>query len=242
MFKWGRNKKSSSYEPKTPKLSSISLPDERYVPVHIYQSYSEKPHTKSHLRESTPSKRASTPVVQPTTHHREIPSVRSRPRTMSTPMREVEGMSYATLLSIQLQRLFSKFEAPRPIRPHPSQGPFLPTLDHRTNPSHVALVPVGGESFPYHQQPLGFDLHPVPSAAFLEEQLRRQAAETRPPPPPKKMSEFRHVLLFFCCFLRQCINLVDVSEYVYPEETKLREVAKRTGATVTTREFPLTEN
>jgi hypothetical protein len=103
MFKWGRNKKSSSYEPKTPKLSSISLPDERYVPVHIYQSYSEKPHThKSYLRDFTPSKRASTPLVQPT-YHRDVPSARSRPRTMSTPVREVEGMSYATRLSIQLE-------------------------------------------------------------------------------------------------------------------------------------------
>jgi hypothetical protein len=65
------------------------------------------------------------------------------------------------------------------------------------------------------------------------------------------MSEFHYVLFSFSFsfsfpffffsvrwFLMQLINLVDVSDYVYPEETKLREVAKRTGATVTTRESP----
>ena len=102
MFKWGRNKKSSFYEPKTPKLTSISLPDEHHVPVHIYHSYSEKQRTQqSYLRDFTPNKRASTPLVQPTTYHRDVPSVRSRPRTMSTPVRQVEGMPYATRLSIQ---------------------------------------------------------------------------------------------------------------------------------------------
>jgi len=147
MFKWGRNKKSSSYEPKTPKLTSISLPDERDVPVQKYRFYSEKQHThKSYLRDFTPDKRASTPLVQATTYHRDVPSVRSRPRTMSTPVREVEGMSYATRLS-NPSELYLNFEAPRPIRPHPSQGPFLPILDHRINPSHVTLAPVGGESF-----------------------------------------------------------------------------------------------
>jgi hypothetical protein len=101
MFKWGRNKKSSFYEPKTPKLTSISLPDEHHVPVHIYRTYPEKQHThQSYLRDFTPNKRASTPLVQPTTYHRDVPSIRSRPRTMSTPVREVEGMPYATRLSI----------------------------------------------------------------------------------------------------------------------------------------------
>jgi len=57
------------------------------------------------------------------------------------------------------------------------------------------------------------------------------------------MSEFRHCTFFFVrCFLMQWINLVDPSDYVYPEETKLREVAKRRGDTVTTRESPPTEN
>jgi len=57
------------------------------------------------------------------------------------------------------------------------------------------------------------------------------------------MSEFRHRTFFFVrCFLMQWINLVDPSDYVYPEETKLREVAKRRGDTVTTRESPPTEN
>jgi len=96
----------------------------------------------------------------------------------------------------------------------------------------------------------GFDPRPVPSAAFLEEQLRKQQAEKRTAPqPPPKMSKFPPRTFFFFFFfslvryvLMQRINLVDVSDYVYPEETKLREVAKRTGATVTTRECPFTKN
>lgn len=183
MFKWGRSTKSSSYEPKTPKLSSVSLPDERYVPVHHYQSYSEKPASRnSFLRHFTPDKHASTPLVQPTYYH-DIPSTRSRPRTVSTPVRHVE--------------------APRPIRPHPSQGPFIPVLDHKdrikADLSHAALAPVG-----------------VPSAAYLEEQLRSSRSVRRTAPPPPN-------------------NMIDISDYVYPEETRPREVARRTGSTVTTK-------
>ncbi|KIM40941.1 hypothetical protein M413DRAFT_156319 [Hebeloma cylindrosporum] len=163
MFSWRRTKKSSSYEPKTPKMTNISLPDERYVvPPSIYRSYTEKPHKHdSYSRDFIPNKRASTPLVQPNTYHHDAPSMRSRPRTVSTPVREVE--------------------APRPIRPHPSQGPFLPNHRDRIDPSHLTLAPVG-----------------VPSAAFLEEQLRRQRTETRTAPQAhSNMSELRHPPFFF---------------------------------------------
>jgi len=70
-------------------------------------------------------------------------------------------------------------EAPRPIRPHPSQGPFIPVTEQvdriRIDPSRGALALVG-----------------VPSAAYLEEQLRRDRPELAkyPSAPAKMISDY----------------------------------------------------
>ncbi|CAA7262852.1 unnamed protein product [Cyclocybe aegerita] len=162
MFKWGRSKKSSSYEPKTPKIASIALPDEKYSPIPHYSVYSEKPRrTSSAMQHYVVDSRTTTPRYesswyQPTHEATYETSRRSRTRTVSTPARHVE--------------------APRPIRPHPSQGPFIPFMggasDRIRIDSSQALAPVG-----------------VPSAQFLEEQIRRERPESMKPhkAPPAKL-------------------------------------------------------
>lgn len=84
MFKWRRNKNSSTYyEPKTPVLPKLALPDERYAaPISFGPSHSEQLPTSLLLR-FTPERRSTTPAYEG--HHRS--------RTLSTPVgaREVKG-------------------------------------------------------------------------------------------------------------------------------------------------------
>lgn len=96
MFKWGSRRESKQSSPKMPNLL-----DDRYSPV-AYQPFPEKPRKKSFLsRFSSPEKRATTPIVgQPVWQMPQHPPPemmhvpRQRQRTMSTPSRPIEGMSY----------------------------------------------------------------------------------------------------------------------------------------------------
>ncbi|KAF9527509.1 hypothetical protein CPB83DRAFT_387978 [Crepidotus variabilis] len=163
MFKWSKSahKSTSSYEPKTPKISSISLPDDRYTPISFQPAYTEKTTKRNSFlkRFSTPDRRGSTtPMSDSWGSSHGVPLGRSRSRTNSTPVRDVS------------------VEAPRPIRPHPSQGPIVPVTEHADriyiDPSRTGLAPVG-----------------VPSAAYLEEQLRRERPDlVKYLPPSSKHS------------------------------------------------------
>jgi hypothetical protein len=82
-------------------------------------------------------------------------------------------------LSENISRRTAIFEAPRPIRPHPSQGPFIPLSEQLDrvviNPSRGA--PIEGWSFIFYPilHLLNIrSLFPVPSAAYLEEKIERQ--------------------------------------------------------------------
>ncbi|KAH9480696.1 hypothetical protein JR316_0007296 [Psilocybe cubensis] len=175
MFKWGKSKRdsktsiaSSRYEPKTPKLTSVSLPDGRYTPIDFQES-TEKPISNLLFRHFSPDRRPDVSVSR----SRRTPVDTSRARVSSS----------------------GHVEAPRPIRPHPSQGAYLPILDHR---DRDVIDPT--------RKPIS-----VPSAQYLEAQIRNL------PPTPAVAHN-----------TRQLLN-ADVD---YPEEKRLKEIAKRNGDVV----------
>lgn len=106
MFKWTKTTHRSTtsvYEPKTPKISSISLPDERNSPMTYQTLYTERPSTRNSFL-----KRFSNSDSRPTTPLKEsrnsiivgvAPQSRlfSRTRTVSASMREVEGSQLSSL-------------------------------------------------------------------------------------------------------------------------------------------------
>lgn len=150
MFRWTKPsyKSTTSYEPKTPKINSISLPDDRNSPK-TYQPLYERPSTRnsylkrfsiSESRPTTPLKESRNSIVGGVPPQSKL---FLRTRTVSASVREVE--------------------APRPIRPHPSQGPFIPLSDPL---DRVIINPSRGAAIE------------VPSAAFLEEKIERQRMDS----------------------------------------------------------------
>ncbi|PPQ78732.1 hypothetical protein CVT25_010735 [Psilocybe cyanescens] len=174
MFKWGKSKprdSKASFEPKTPKLTSVSLPDGPFSPVAFQEQPTDKPISNLLFRHFSPERRATISVLG----SRHTPVDTSRPRAASS----------------------GYVEAPRPIRPHPSQGAYIPILEHREraiiDPSRAPIS--------------------VPSAQYLEAQIRNLPAAPAPAP-----AHTAHQLLN-----------ADVD---YPEEKRLRKISKRKGETV----------
>ena len=146
MFKWRTKSSKVSQEPKTPRLPSIPLiPDARYAPVPYHQSYDQNQH--SNYSQSAPPRQVISSMVDPRYGHREPTSTNPRSRTVSIPT-EVKGVLDGWphhIFSVDLS------EAPKAIRPHPSQGWPIPALDHsnrlsRANSTQAHLTPVGGTS------------------------------------------------------------------------------------------------
>ena len=90
MFGYKRTSNKVSYEPKTPKMTSVSLPDERYTPIEAHIAYMEKPRGDSVLRHASHNNnRGTSPMLDAWAPRPEI--MRSRTRTVSTPVRDVQG-------------------------------------------------------------------------------------------------------------------------------------------------------
>lgn len=101
---WRRSSKSSQ-EPKTPRLSSIPLHPDSYVPTSYHrQPYDPTPHYN--YSQAAPAMQAMAPMVDPRYSHSKPTSTKSRARTMSTS--SVKGM-----LDVFLQYFFDLVVKPR---------------------------------------------------------------------------------------------------------------------------------
>ena len=108
MFRWAKPnyKSTTSYEPKTPKINSISLPDERNTPIGYKPIYTERPSTRNSLlkRFSISDSRPTTPSRD--SRHSIVGGVAPqsgffvRTRSISASVREVEGGQFSSLSDI----------------------------------------------------------------------------------------------------------------------------------------------
>lgn len=77
-------------------MPSVSLPDERYTPIESHIAYMEKPRASSFLRRFTHEYRGTTPMLDAWAPHSTAVPGRPRSRTVSTPVRDVQGVHPAT--------------------------------------------------------------------------------------------------------------------------------------------------
>jgi hypothetical protein len=102
MFRWPKSthKSTTGYEPKTPKITSIALPDERNSPFKYQPLYIERSSTRNSFfkRFSTADSRPTTPLKRNSIIGG-VPQSRlfARTRTVSACVREVEGMALSSL-------------------------------------------------------------------------------------------------------------------------------------------------
>ena len=81
-------RRKSTLDPKTPKMSSVDLPEENYSPDYAYV---EKPRRTSFLQRFLPVRRSTTPSIEPSKYHRgyesECQPSTARSRTVSVPVK-----------------------------------------------------------------------------------------------------------------------------------------------------------
>lgn len=180
MFWW--TKPNHSYEPKTPKISSISLPDGRYTPITYQPLYNERSSKRnSFLKRFNPAESRTTTPLKDSRNPYKIPvaSERSRARTVSIPIRYLEGMSsFISCRTLLIQSLWSAATDSASPVPRPNYGTCRQDKNRSIKGDACTDWRFGLYLFNPFIHLLGFLIpFPVPSATYLEEKIQREKPE-----------------------------------------------------------------